>query len=113
MNDDNDFEDDNDDFENEDGYDGGVYIIDDDTARLVEVVVGMIHMLAATQMEDNSRENCLVIADELSERFGIGPVGEFEVEEIIHGDEVFYKPRGGVMGDDPLPPEDEDTPTVQ
>ena len=113
MNDDNDFEDDNDEFENEDGYDGGVYIIDDDTARLVEVVVGMIHMLAATQMEDNSRENCLVIADELSERFGIGPVGEFEVEEIIHGDEVFYKPRGGVMGDDPLPPEDEDTPTVQ
>ena len=58
MNDDNDFEDDNDDFENEDGYDGGVYIIDDDTARLVEVVVGMIHMLAATQMEDNSRETC-------------------------------------------------------
>ena len=114
MNDDSDYNDDDDDAEFEDGYDGGVYIVDDDTARLLDVVVGMIHMLAATQMEDVSRENCLVIADELSERFGIGPVGDsFEVEEIIHGDEVFYKPRGGVMGDDPLPPEDEDTPTVQ
>jgi hypothetical protein len=113
VNDDSDYNDD-DEAEFEDGYDGGVYIVDDDTARLLDVVVGMIHMLASTQMEDVSRENCLVIADELSERFGIGPVGDsFEVEEIIHGDEVFYKPRGGVMGDDPLPPEDEDTPTIQ
>ena len=81
-------------------FDGGVYVVDDDTARLLEVVIGMIHMLATTQMEETSRENCHIIADELAERFAITLAGDIEVEEIIHGDEVLYKPRGGVMGDD-------------
>ena len=44
--------------ENASDYDGGVYIVDDDTARLLEVVIGMVHMLATTQMEETSRENC-------------------------------------------------------
>ena len=99
MNDDSDYNDD-DEAEFEDGYDGGVYVVDDDTARLLEVVIGMIHMLATTQMEETSRENCHIIADELAERFAITLAGDIEVEEIIHGDEVLYKPRGGVMGDD-------------
>ena len=81
-------------------FDGGVYVVDDDTSRLLEVVIGMIHMLATTQMEETSRENCHIIADELAERFAITLAGDIEVEEIIHGDEVLYKPRGGVMGDD-------------
>jgi hypothetical protein len=81
-------------------FDGGIYVVDDDTARLLEVVIGMIHMLATTQMEETSRENCHIIADELAERFAITLAGDIEVEEIIHGDEVLYKPRGGVMGDD-------------
>ncbi len=81
-------------------YDGGVYIVDDDTARLLEVVIGMVHMLATTQMEQTSRENCQIIAEELAERFALALEGDIEVEEIIHGDEILYKPRGGVMGDD-------------
>lgn len=97
-------DDDTNEYENEDDnasdYDGGVYVVDDDTARLLEVVIGMIHMLATTQMEETSRENCHIIADELAERFAITLAGDIEVEEIIHGDEVLYKPRGGVMGDD-------------
>lgn len=90
---------DDEDSEFEDGYDGGFYIVDSDTQRLLEVVIGMIHMLSQTQMEANARENCAIIADELAERFGLSDV-DLEVEEIIHGDEVLYKPRGGVMGDD-------------
>jgi hypothetical protein len=83
----------------------GVYIVDEDTARLLEVVVGMIHMLGNTQVDEVARENCHVIADELAHRFGVTE-DEILVEEIIHGDEVLYKPRGGVMGDEPIPEED-------
>lgn len=95
--------DDDDDFDSEDEqestFDGGYYIVDDDTQRLLEVVIGMIHMLSQTQMEENARENCAIIADELAERFAVSG-NDIEVEEIIHGDEILYKPRGGVMGDD-------------
>ena len=99
---------DDDDYEEDDeaGFEG-VYIVDEDTARLLEVVVGMIQMLGNTQVDETARENCYVIAQELAERFGV-PEDEIEVEEIIHGDEVLYKPRGGVMGDEPIPEEDEE-----
>jgi len=93
--------------EEEDDFEGseeppfeGVYILDDDTHRLVEVVIGMIHMLASTQVDETARENCFIIADEMSSRFAVD-ADDVEVEEIIHGDEVLYKPRGGVMGDEP------------
>jgi hypothetical protein len=97
-----------DDFEEDEDATGfeGVYIVDEDTARLLEVVVGMIHMLGNTQVDEAARDNCFVIAQELAERFGV-PDDEIEVEEIIHGDEVLYKPRGGVMGDEPIPEDDE------
>lgn len=81
-------------------YDGGVYVVDDDTLRLLEVVVGMIHMLSHTQVDEGARENCAIIAEELAERFALPLEGDIEVEEIISGDEVLYRPRGGVMGDD-------------
>ena len=97
--------DDWDDEEREDGEEleqfEGVYIVDEDTLRLLEVVVGMIHMLGNTQVDEVARENCHVIADELAHRFGVTE-DEILVEEIIHGDEVLYKPRGGVMGDEPI-----------
>jgi hypothetical protein len=77
----------------------GVYIVDDDTLRLLEVVVGMLHLLAQTQVDEGARENCHIIADELADRFAVS-AEDIEVEEIIHGDEVLYRPRGGVMGDE-------------
>ena len=89
--------------EHDDGYesyDGGIYVVDDDTLRLLEVVVGMIHMLSHTQVDEGARENCAIIAEELCERFALPLEGDLEVEEIISGDEVLYRPRGGVMGDD-------------
>ena len=94
-----------DDLEDEEPGFEGTYIVDDDTLRLLEVVVGMIHMLGNTQVDELARENCHVIADELAHRFGVTE-DEILVEEIIHGDEVLYKPRGGVMGDEPIPEED-------
>lgn len=82
----------------------GVYTVDDDTERLLEVVVGMLHMLANTQVDEEARENCIVIAHELADRFGIEGE-EMVVEEQIHttdeGEEIIYKPRGGVFGDEP------------
>ena len=91
--------------DDDDGFEG-VYIVDEDTARLLEVVVGMIHMLGNTQVDEAARENCHIIAQELAERFGVSE-DSMEVEEIIHGDEILYKPKGGVFGDEPTEPEAE------
>ena len=77
----------------------GAYAVDEDTEALLSVVVGMLNMLAQTQVDETARENCLIIAQELADRFMLD--GEdIEVEEIIHGDEILYRPRGGVMGDE-------------
>ena len=77
----------------------GSYVVDEDTEALLNVVVGMLRMLAQTQVDENARENCFIIAQELADRFVLE--GEdIEVEEIIHGDEILYRPRGGVMGDE-------------
>jgi len=76
----------------------GVYVVDEDTQRLIEVVVGMISMLGRSQVDEQAQENCFIIGEELAQRFGVRD--DFEVEEIIHGDEILYRPRGGVMGDD-------------
>lgn len=77
----------------------GAYSVDDDTERLLEVVVGMLQMLAQTQVDEGARENCYIIAQELSDRFMLS-AEDIEVEEILHGDEILYRPRGGVMGDE-------------
>ena len=97
--------------DDEEGFEG-VYLVDDDTARLLEVVIGMIQMLGNTQVDELARENCMIIAQELAERFGI-PDDEIVVEEIIHGDEVLYKPRGGVMGDEPIPEDEPEEPEAE
>ena len=77
----------------------GFYAVDDDTLRLLEVVYGMLQMLAQTQVDEGARENCHIIAEEFADRFGVG-ADDIEVEEIISGDEILYRPRGGVMGDE-------------
>lgn len=84
----------------------GTYIVDDDTLRLLEVVVGMVNMLGQSQVDETARDNCFVIADELASRFAV-TLGDITVEEIIHEGEVLYKPPGGVMGDEPIDDEPE------
>lgn len=85
------------DFESE--WDGEPYDVDEDTHNLLLVVRGMITMLSNTQVDEQARDNCMIIADTLAERFLL-EADDIEVEEIIHGDEILYKPRGGVMGDE-------------
>lgn len=77
----------------------GVYVIDDDTADLLGTAVGIIQMTATLQMGEEHRENLMIIADEIAARFAIDR-DSITVEEVIHGDEILYKPRGGVMGDE-------------
>lgn len=81
----------------------GVYVLDDDSHALVEVAVGMIHMLSHTQVDEEARINCMAIADEIAERFGINAEA-IDVERLELSDgEVVYKPLGGVMGDEDIP----------
>ena len=88
----------------------GAYSVDEDTENLLNVVVGMLQMLAQTQVDEGARENCFIIAQELADRFML-TAEDIEVEEILHGDEILYRPRGGVMGDEE--PEEGEAPAVE
>lgn len=86
----------------------GVYIVDDDTADLLATAIGVLQMMSQVQMGEDHRENLLVIADEIQERFAIEK-DSIQVEEVIienpdtGEEEILYKPPGGVMGDEPIP----------
>ena len=84
----------------------GVYAVDEDTERLLITVVGCIGLLAQSQVNEQARADLEIIADTLVERFMLD-TEDIEVEEVIHGDEVLYKPKGGVFGDEPIEPEPE------
>lgn len=71
--------------------------IDADTLNLLEVALNCMVQLSDAQIEEPAKENLLVIADEIALRFGIA---RMEVEEQLHGDEVIYKPRGGIFNDE-------------
>lgn len=88
----------------------GVYILDDDTADLVATAIGVLQMTAGVQLGEDHRENLMIIAEELAQRFGL--VEDINVEEVTHGDEILYKPLGGVMGDDEDTPEQAEGPAV-
>ena len=81
----------------------GVYIVDDETLELLTTAVGCLGMLSQVQLDEAPRENLLIIADELAARFGLSE--NIEVEEQVHttedGEEIIYRPKGGVMGDEP------------
>lgn len=94
------------DFDPEEGDWEGVYIVDDQTADLLASAISIIHMMAGTQLNEESRENLEIIADELQTRFAIEQ-DSMIVREFVHvnpdtgEEELLYKPPGGVMGDDP------------
>lgn len=71
--------------------------IDEDTLQLLEVALNCMIQLADAQMDDTSRENLTLIADEIAARFAISAM---HVEEEVTDDgETIYKPRGGVFND--------------
>ena len=73
------------------------YSVDEETQNLIEVALNCMLQLSSAQVDDDAAENLELLADELAKRFGIRPV---ELEEQQHGDEIIYKPRGGVFRDD-------------
>ena len=75
------------------------YVLDDDTMSLVEIALNCMITLSDAQLDDDARENLVVIADELANRFNLVSM---EVEEAASNDstEIIYKPKGGLFEDD-------------
>jgi hypothetical protein len=80
-----------------------IYNLDEDTQNLIEVALNCMVQLSEAQIEETAKENLLIICDEIALRFGIA---RMEVVEELHGDEVIYKPRGGIFNDDDEVPEE-------
>lgn len=83
--------------EDEDYVEPPVYALDEATLELVEIALNCMVQLGDAQMDAASRDNLLLIADEIAARFAIT---SYHVEEEITDDgETIYKPRGGVFND--------------
>jgi len=99
-----------DDIQGDNLEDTPVYILDDDTTALIESALNCMITLADAQIDETSKDNLELIADEIANRFGIN---SYKVVETVHtGDdgkeEVIYSPQGGLgLGDD-----DDEEPTV-
>ena len=74
------------------------YVLDEETQKLIEIALNCMVQLADAQMLEQSRDDLLVIADELARVFNIPHV---DVVESHHENEIIYKPRNGVFGDEP------------
>lgn len=113
---DDDYDNSTDDDAHQDEFEG-IYVVDDDTAQLLATAIGIIQMMSDAQLGETHKENLLIIADELQARFAID-LDSIQVEEVVTEDpetgeeEILYKPRGGVMGDEPEEPKQAEGPAV-
>ena len=73
------------------------YVLDDETLKLIEIALNCMVSLADAQMLEQAREDLLVCADELARVFNVPHI---DVVESHHGDEIIYKPRKGIFGDE-------------
>jgi hypothetical protein len=97
MNNDND-----DDYEDDEDLDDvPFYDVDEDTRLLIETACNCIVALSEAQLQEESKIGLIAIADSLAERFGIHSL---EIEEEIHstdeGEEIIFKPKGGLFQED-------------
>lgn len=74
------------------------YVLDDETQKLIEIALNCIVSLADAQMLEQARDDLLVCADELARVFNVPHI---DVVESHHGDEIIYKPKGGIFDDEP------------
>ena len=74
------------------------YVLDDETQKLIEIALNYMVSLADAQMLEQAREDLLVCADELARVFNVPHI---DVVESHHGDEIIYKPKGGIFDDEP------------
>ena len=73
------------------------YVLDDETQKLIEIALNCMVQLADAQILEQARDDLMVCADELARVFNIPHV---DVVEQHHGDEIIYKPRKGIFGDE-------------
>ena len=73
------------------------YDLDNDTQDLIEVALNCMVQLSSAQLDDTAAENLILIADEIALRFNITRT---DIIEEQHGDEIIYKPKGGLFNDD-------------
>jgi len=73
------------------------YVLDDETQKLIEIALNCMVQLADAQILEQARDDLIVCADELARVFNIPHV---DVVEQHHGDEIIYKPRKGIFGDE-------------
>ena len=73
------------------------YILDEETEKLIEVALNCMVQLADAQILEQARDDLLLCADELARVFNITAQ---EVIEQHHGDEIIYKPKGGLFDDE-------------
>ena len=75
-----------------------VYMVDEETRDLIEAALNCMISLSEAQVNEESAEGILSIADSLAVRFGISRI---EVESEVHTedgvDEVIYKPRDSIF----------------
>ena len=89
-----------------------VYILDAETTVLIETALNCLITLADAQIDETSKDNLELIADEIADRFGINT---YKVVETVHTDsfdgteEVIYSPQGGLgLGDETEDPEEDE-----
>ena len=90
--------DDRDDDEVEGTEEFPIYNIDEDTQALLEAALNCLVSLSEAQIDENSAQGILGIADSLAVRFAISRI---EVEQEVHSadgvDEVIYKPKNSIF----------------
>ena len=103
-----------DDHEDDDSNDAGpvlVYILDAETQELIETALNCIVSLSDAQIDPQSSDSLMAIADALAERFGIPRI---DVVETVHTDdngdeEIIFSPKSGSI----LPDTDEEEPPTK
>jgi hypothetical protein len=89
-----------------------MYMVDEETRDLIEAALNCMISLSEAQVNPDSAEGILGIADSLAIRFGISRI---EVEQELHttedGDEVIYRPKDSIFKSKLLDDDEEAGPT--
>ena len=85
-----------------------IYDVDEDTLALLEAALNCLISLSEAQIDENSAQGILGIADSIAVRFAINRI---EVEQEVHSedgvDEVIYKPKNSIFKSKLLDDDDE------
>jgi hypothetical protein len=102
--------DDRDDDEEEGTVEFPIYDVDEETRALLEAALNCLISLSEAQIDENSAEGLLGLADSIAVRFAINRI---EVEQEVHSedgvDEVIYKPKNSIFKSKLLDDDEEGT----